>query len=330
MKLQVKFTPWVGDIKQAKTFRIPQNMILQVLIYVGIFFLLQMAETVAMMPFLMPRILDWAMAEVEAHGALNTAEVMQKINSIMQDPANTNIMLYCTLAGTIAVMLYCRWVEGRKIRTMGFRKEHALGKYLLGLLSGFLAFSMVVGLAWLMGGLKFTGFRGDFGIGLLIVFGGFVIQGMSEETLCRGFMMTSTLRDHNFWWAIGINSVLFSVMHCANPGFSLLAFVNLTLCGALLSLVALRSGNIWTACAFHSIWNFAQGNFYGLPVSGIDAGNTVFTMSLTGGTLVNGGKFGLEASLASTIVMAIWVAALLFVPNPFAKKQETPETETFA
>lgn len=108
-------------------------------------------------------------------------------------------------------------------------------------------------------------------------------------------------------------------MHAFNNGFTLLAAVNLILCGVLFSVYALRTGNLWGACAFHSIWNFAQGNFYGLPVSGIDSGDTIFSMQLAGSKLANGGDFGLEASLATTIVMALWIAVLLFVPNPFAK-----------
>lgn len=332
MKLQVKFTPWIRDIKEAKTFRVPKNIVLQILIYLGVFLLLQMAESAVMMPFLMPRLFDWAMNEINQNngGSIAYDVMMDKINNMMMDPANTTIMLFCTLAGTIVIFLYCRFVEGRKLRTIGMRKEHALPHYLLGLLGGFAAFSMVVGIACLTGGLHFEGYRGQFGWGLLAVFCGFLLQGMSEEVTCRGFMMSSTLRHHNMWWAIGINSVLFALMHAFNTGFSLLACINLILCGVMFSLYALRTGSLWGACAFHSIWNFAQGNFYGLPVSGIDSGDTIFSMSLTGSDLVNGGAFGLEGSIATTIVLLIWIAALLFVPNPFAKKQAAPETETAA
>lgn len=325
MKLQVKFTPWIGEIKQAKTFRTPQSIILQILIYLGVFFVLQMAESCVMMVFIMPRIYDWAMTEIQQNaGAIDSSVMMDKIMNMMLDPALTQITLFCTLAGTITVFLYCRFVEGRKLNTIGLRRKHALPQYLLGLFSGFLAFSMTIGIALLTGGVRFEGYRGQFGWGLLAVFVGFLIQGMSEEVMCRGFMMSSTLRFHNMWWAIGINSVLFSLMHAFNPGFSLIACINLILCGVLFSLYALRTGNLWGACAFHSIWNFAQGNFYGLPVSGLDSGDTVFSMSLTGNDLVNGGAFGLEASIACTIVMVLWIFVLLFVPNPFAKKDAAP------
>ena len=75
---------------------------------------------------------------------------------------------------------------------------------------------------------------------------------------------------------------------------------------------------------------FAQGNFYGLPVSGIDVGDTVFSMSLKGSDLVSGGAFGLEASIGTTIVMLLWIAGLLFLPAPFRRKPENAQTEAAA
>ena len=326
MKLQIKLNPWIEEIKNTKTFRVPETLFWQVVVFGIVFFIMQFAETCMMMPFLMPRILDWAHKRMEETGGmLDSDEMSEQITNIMMDPVNTNIMLFSTVAGTILVLLYIRIIEGRKLQTAGFRREHAVPHYLIGILAGFAAFSMTVGLAWLMGGLTFEGYRGQFTVGLILTFFAFLLQGMSEETLCRGFMMSGTLRHHNLWWAIGINSVLFGLMHAFNNGFSLLAAVNLILCGVLFSVYALRTGNLWGACAFHSIWNFAQGNFYGLPVSGIDSGDTIFSMQLAGSKLANGGDFGLEASLATTIVMALWIAVLLFVPNPFAKT--TAETE---
>lgn len=142
--------------------------------------------------------------------------------------------------------------------------------------------------------------------------------------MCRGYLMTTVLRHQNVWWAVAVNSVVFGILHGGNAGFSLLAFINLVLYAVMISFYMLRTDNLWGACAIHSIWNFVQGNFYGLPVSGIDSGETIFSMSLQGSALANGGTFGLEASLPTTIVMTAAIALLLFVPG---KKQEKAETE---
>ena len=330
MKLLVPDSHLVNDIRGQKTFRVPKNLILMILIYFGIFFVLQIFESFGMVFGIMPSVFAWANEQMSNSGALNSQEVMDKINSLLEDPSNTFLMLLCTGIATIGAMLYCRVVEGRKVRTMGFYKKGALVSYLLGLVAGFAAFSMLVGIAYLMGGVKFEGWRGQFTGQFFLILLGFGIQGMSEETICRGFMMTSTLRHKNFWIASLVNALIFALAHAINPGFTLLAMVNLTLCGLLFSAYVLRTGNIWGACAFHSIWNFAQGNIYGLPVSGLDTGDTAISMSLTGSDFVNGGAFGLEASIGCTIVQIVFILIFLFVPNPFAKKPETPAQEVSA
>lgn len=328
MKLQIDST-LTDIVRKPRTHRIPENILLQICLYFAVFFLMQCAEMLFLMPVIYNSYMDMMSELMQKQENIPFREFMSRLNNIMMEPHNFKMMLLSTGFGTIVVLLWCRLVEGRKLRTLGFVKKHALVQYLVGMAVGMLVFSAVVGLSVLLGGLQFEGFEGKFTGGLLLVFIGYLIQGMSEEVLCRGYMMTSTLRNHNFWWAVGINSVLFGVMHVGNRGFSVLAMLNLVLCGIQLSLYVLRTGNLWGACAFHSIWNFAQGNFYGLPVSGMNSGDSVFRMSLKGSSIVNGGSFGIEASIATTIVLSLVIVILLFVPNPFAKKTgaSKPETE---
>lgn len=324
MKLQLD-SPLIETVRTPRTHRIPKEIILQVMIFFGIFAMMQFAEMVVMLVFLWDSFMEWSMElaqQVEAGAVIDQQEFTDKLYALMTEPVNLAFSLLSTGAGTIFVLLYCRIVEGRKLYTLGFNKKHAFAQYGIGLLAGFVSFAAVVGISFLCGGLRFNEFRGQFTGTLLLIFVGYLIQGMSEEVICRGFMMTSTLRHHNVWWAVGINSVFFGIFHAANNGFSAFALLNLILYAAVASLYVLRTNNLWGACAFHSIWNFAQGNFFGLPVSGMDSGDTIFSMSLNGSSILNGGAFGLEASIATTIVMGIWIAVLLFVPNPFTDKEK--------
>ena len=70
--------------------------------------------------------------------------------------------------------------------------------------------------------------------------------------------------------------------------------MNLTLFGVFASVYFIKRGNIWGIGAIHSIWNFAQGHFYGIKVSGMDSScsllNSVF---VDGKDLINGGNFGI-------------------------------------
>lgn len=124
--------------------------------------------------------------------------------------------------------------------------------------------------------------------------------------------MTTVASKKPLILAILANSVLFGLMHLMNKGVSVLAVVNIVLVGIFFSVFMLKSDSIWGVCALHSIWNFTQGNFYGIKVSGIDSGASVFKFVPTnGGTLLNGGKFGLEGGLAVTIVLVIGIAVTL-------------------
>lgn len=325
MKLQIQHPapPLEEDIRKAKTFRTPQNLLLKILIFAGVFLAIELIEGIAAVGGLMPRYLSWASEYMAETGSNITTEVANdQLNNMLKDPANTVIVLFRTAAGTIAAMLFCRTVEGRKFRTMGFYKKGAVLQYIIGLFTGFAAFSMIVGVAWLLGGVKFEAYLGNITGNFMLLLLAFGIQGMSEEVICRGFMMTSTMRHYDFWVGVLVNSVVFSLAHVKNPGFTVLTFVNLILAGITLSLYMLRTGNIWASCAFHTMWNFSQGNFYGLPVSGIDTGDSIFRMSLSGSKLINGGDFGLESGLGCTVVSILWILALLFVPNPFAKKKQ--------
>ena len=322
MKLQIQ-SPLIRTVRESEPHRIPKNIFLKICLFFAVFLIMATVESVFSMIGMAGDIIP-IYKEAFASGGANSSALMEKLAAATSDPKYIPLQLICTGFGTITVLLWCRFVEGRKFNTMGFTKEKAFPQYLLGLLAGFLTYSMIVGLSALFGGVEYSGFKGQFTLTLFITFIGYGIQGMSEEVLCRGYMMTSTFRHQNLWWAVGINSVIFALMHSANNGISLIAMLNLALYGVTASLYMLRTNNIWGISAFHSIWNFVQGNFYGLPVSGMDSGDTILSFSFKGTDLVNGGAFGLEASIASTIVLAVWIVCLLFVPNPFAKKADAP------
>ena len=106
-----------------------------------------------------------------------------------------------------------------------------------------------------------------------------------------------------------VSSLAFSAMHLMNPGITLLPLVNLTLFGIFAGVYFIKRGDLWGIGALHSLWNFTQGNVWGVLVSGNPAGPSLFTAEATNGRfLLNGGKFGLEGGL---IVSGILIAGIL-------------------
>ena len=93
----------------------------------------------------------------------------------------------------------------------------------------------------------------------------------------------------------------------------MLAVVNLFLVAVFFALYMICFDNIWGACAIHSVWNYAQGNIYGIKVSGIEvhAASVFSVTSPQESSLINGGAFGAEGGLGTTVVLLVSLALLI-------------------
>ncbi len=223
------------------------------------------------------------------------------------------VQLFATVIPTVCTILFCRWIEKRNAASMGLRKSRILREYGIGTLVGILLISVTMLLCTLGGGLTWR--TGQFSLGLWLLFlVGFLIQGMSEEVLCRGYLMVSIARRNSMAWAVALNAVLFALLHILNPGIGILPLINIALFGALESVYVLKRGDLWGACAIHSLWNFFQGNVFGVSVSGTGSGTTILqATAVKGKEWLNGGAFGVEGGLAVTLVTAVTLLILLFL-----------------
>ena len=230
--------------------------------------------------------------------------------------------LYATLPATAVILLFCRYARGRSPREIvgspGRAWEYAVFAPL-----GVGLFAAAVGICAAGGALRVEPEQ-NFAVGRWLLFlVGFLLQGASEEILCRGYLMGALLHGRNPWVAVTVNSAAFALLHLFNPGVSPLAICNTFLFGILMSLIVLRRGNLWGACALHSLWNFAQGNLFGIRVSGLPAGPSPFRSFLSPDMpLWNGSQYGLEASLPVTLCLLLAVGAVGAIrprgvaPNP--------------
>ena len=225
--------------------------------------------------------------------------------------------LFLTTVCIGLTIVCCCGIESRPLRTMYLTRRKMLPDYLTGVLLGFGLMTVVVLAAWGSGAVRLEGIhRLRHPVWMLLLIIGWIIQGFSEELTFRGFLMTSVGTHHSVWLAVAVSAVNFAALHFANAGFSVFAAVNLILFGVVTSLYVLRTGSIWGAAAMHSVWNWAQGNFYGMQVSGIRTDSTVFRFMQTGKAVwIGGGVFGLEAGAATTAVLLLTAVILLFMPQ---------------
>ncbi len=236
----------------------------------------------------------------------------------------TPVRLIFELLMTILTVLIARFYQQRKPHTLGFTKTNAVPHYLIGMLLGFVLFSISILFCLMFGSIEISYDPSTFKPLLFVLFFiGWLFQGMAEEVICRGFIMVSVARQHSLVTAILFNSIFFAALHLGNPGIGILPLINLTLFGIFASLVFIKSGNIWLASAMHSIWNMVQGNFYGVLVSGGDVETSVLTTTFKAGKeLFNGGDFGLEGGLCVTLTYIIGIIIMLIIPS-FAKEKKT-------
>lgn len=254
----------------------------------------------------------------------------QKMLSVLSDMPEwiMIVMLFAEILLTLIVMLYCRVFEKRKLSTLGFVKKGMVKQYIGGLAAGAAAFSAVYFICVITGSVKCEGISQNI-MPLYIIgyFLGYLLQGMAEEVLCRGYLMVSLSRRYHVTLAVAASSLFFAFLHSGNSGLTPLAYINLFLFGVLASLLLLDFGNIWIAGAFHSIWNFAQGNIYGVQVSGMDVSNSVLSTSYTDGMeIINGGSFGMEGGLA---VSFIFIAGIALLSYHLYKKGDIVDLQDF-
>ncbi len=300
------------------------HIVLEILIFVAVFLVSTIMQLAVLAPveiILMFSSADYINAAVSG----DQQAIALATEALMQSNALTIAMLFSTAGMILTALLFCKLIQKRKMTTVGFQKPGMWKEYLCGMAVGFGIFSVAVLICMVTGSLKIRGLSATFSVGIFLLFlVGYLVQGMAEEVLCRGYFLVSVSRRYPLAVGIAANALLFAALHLLNDGISVLAFINLVLFGVFASIYFIKRGNIWGVGALHSIWNLAQGNFYGIRVSGMQTSCSVLTSEMVAGReLINGGDFGLEGGLAVTIVLVL--GSLILLMTRQQRYAEEPE-----
>ena len=134
------------------------------------------------------------------------------------------------------------------------------------------------------------------------------IQCAAEEMLYRGFGYQALRRAYkNPWVAIIVPSFVFAIGHLANPGMTLLAFLNIIIAGILFSLIVYYFDSFWAAMAAHTAWNFTQNVIFGLPNSGLVLDFSIFKLDAAKATdsFFYSVAFGIEGTGMACLVLGL-------------------------
>jgi uncharacterized protein len=241
----------------------------------------------------------------------------------------TSYVAASLVAAVVSVWLAGRFFDRRPLSGFGLRFDRVWWlDFCFGLVLGALLMTAIFFVELAAGWITVTGTFETGGNGRpftlaillpLVVFG---CVGFYEELLVRGYQLQNMAEGLNFpsvgprvaiLLAWVLSSVLFGLLHLANPNASLISTLSITFAGLLLGTGYVLTGRLAIPIGLHIAWNFFQGNVFGFPVSGLEPLSATFVSIGQGGpSLFTGGAFGPEAGLldpAATIVgsLLIWL-----------------------
>jgi membrane protease YdiL (CAAX protease family) len=204
-----------------------------------------------------------------------------------------------------------------------------MGKdFWIGILSGFLAISGTLLTMYLLHGFRVTGLalHGTAILSSLFAWGiAFLLVGLFEEFLCRGYAQYTLASGIGFWPAVFVVSGLFGLAHAVNPGENAVGAIAAGMFGLLFCLFLRRTGNLWLAVGFHAAWDWGQ-TFFGVPDSGMLPYHSVLSSAFSGPLWLTGGTVGPEASVLTPI--ALLVVALIFSRRYRENRYQMPSPKT--
>ena len=226
------------------------------------------------------------------------------VNLVPADNPVVSIVLtvLAILVAYLAYAAYVRLIEKRPVKELeGSRALRELG---LGLLVGLGVFSLIIAILWILGVYRVSGVNS-----WLVLFPALVANvpsGFIQEIIFRGVIFRITEEGLGPWWALGISSVLFGIIHVLSAGATVQSVIAITLeAGVLLGAAYLLTHRLWLPIGIHVAWDLANDGIFGAGAAGISGESIrgILQAALSGPAILSGGSAGVEASVVSVVVL---------------------------
>jgi uncharacterized protein len=225
-------------------------------------------------------------------------------------------------SATIIGYLCGKFLEGLPFKTLGWVFNRTWVKdFLLGLLLGVFTLSLAIFATFPMNGISLslnqTGSFQQILHTFLISLAVFFIAAAFEEVLFRGYVLQTLFRANLAWLGILITSLPFAFVHLGNPNASIISSINTAIAGIWFGIAYLKTRSLWLAFGIHLGWNWFQGAFYGINVSGLShiAPNPLFNGKATENLdWLTGGNYGIEGGITCTIALILSTILIYFLP----------------
>jgi len=175
----------------------------------------------------------------------------------------------------------------------------------------------LIAISILMLGLRLTGaydiermsLHGGKILKFAVYWGGFfLIVGVFEEFLMRGYTQFTLTKAIGFWPSALLLSSGFAAIHLNNPGETAPGIVAAGVIGFFFCLTLRRTGNLWFAVGFHASWDWGESFLYSVANSGEMSPGHLLRSHIHGPAWLNGGSAGPEGSVLLFVLMALlWI-----------------------
>lgn len=253
-------------------------------------------------------VLFGGIALVRTGGPQGLREAHKHLSNVTVTPFKLGVSEAIVLALLCLATLVMGRLEHRKFSEYGLPWRQVLGKdFWVGCLFGFLAISGTLLAMFLLHAFRITGFALH-GKAILSALTGwaiaFLMVGLCEEFLNRGYLQYTLACGIGFWPAAFVMSGFFAFGHAFNPHETLTGVASVVLFGLLLCLFLRRSGSLWCAIGFHAAYDWGQ-TLFGVPDSGIAPYHNLFSSTFSGPHWLTGGIAGPEASVLTPLALAL-------------------------
>lgn len=233
--------------------------------------------------------------------------------------ANLLAFVLVTPAAYFAYWMYVRYVERRELTELG--SENTIQEFGLGALIGFGLFTLIIAILWLLGFYRVEGWD-ILWLSLIGALVGAFVSAFAQELIFRGVLYRIIDEWRGLWWALAISALLFGLIHLTSAGATIFSAIAIALqAGVLLGAAYALTSRLWMAIGLHTMWDFANDGVFGVGVAG-QSGESIkglLQVSLSGPTLLTGGELGVEASMASLLI--VLAAGAILLQRAYRKRQ---------
>lgn len=228
---------------------------------------------------------------------------------------------------TLSIWISAKAFDRRELSEYGLKTGRRWWQDLaFGTIAGFLALTVIFITFYASGWLRVTGTGWErasaagFILPFFMYFLLMAVVGFYEELLTRGYQIKNIAEGLHIGpispaWALIIASVgtslIFSLLHAANPNVSTAGLINIALVGLVFAFSYLYTNRLAIAIGIHFSWNFTMGAIYGLPVSGIRFRESILQTRVSGPELWTGGQFGPEGGIVGFFALVFMLVLTL-------------------